>query len=114
MKKLDRGRRGVDHGYKTAEARRIAAIITEGDLAGIPPADQHKQIMSEMPHLTEEDLVEALNMMTANAAALIGVARRRSGKDMDIGDAAAFLAELAKSGDQEAIDALAAIGWPSS
>jgi len=33
---------------------------------------------------------------------------------MDIGDAAALLAELAKRGDQEAIDALAAIRWPSS
>jgi hypothetical protein len=107
-------REGMAMAITPEEARRIALIITVGNLEGIPPPDQFKQIMSEMPHVTKEDLVQVTEMMTANAAAMDELARRRSGRDMDAGDAAEFLGELAKGGDQEAIDVLAAIGWPPS
>jgi hypothetical protein len=94
------------------EARRIAMIITVGDLEGISPPDQIRQIMSEMPHVAKEDLFAVTDMMAANVAALNELARRRSGKDIEGGEAARFLDQLAKGGDQEAIDLLAAMGWP--
>jgi nucleotide-binding universal stress UspA family protein len=111
------------------EASRIAEILTEGEEAGLS-MDKLRAVLAAIPHATQADIKQVLETMASEARAdaaayeeaakvaerlgrMVERASVLSGKpDMNTGEAIAYLAQRAQSGDEEATALLKALDDP--